>query len=90
MCWDGKLLLCDQRDDQVFMTLGCNIPTTRGFQVVTDERKPVLVENRLRDVKVLRCHVGHTMIIHCPLLSAVLLRKLTNTNSRRCLLLFLR
>ena len=44
MWWDGKLCLCDQRDGQVFMTLDCNIPTTRGFQVVTDERTPVLVE----------------------------------------------
>ena len=29
-------------------------------------------------MKVLRCHVGHTMIFHRPLPSAVLLRKLTN------------
>ena len=61
MWWDSKLSLFDQRDGQVFMTLNCNIPTTRGFQVVTDERTPVLVENRLKNVKVLRCHVGHTI-----------------------------
>ena len=48
MWWDGKLCLCDQRDGQVFMTLDCNIPATRGFQVVTDERTLVLVENRLK------------------------------------------
>ena len=48
MWWDGKLCLCDQGDGQVFMTLDCNIPTVRGFQVVTDERTPVLVENRLK------------------------------------------
>ena len=48
MRWDGKLCLCDQRDVQVFMTLDCNIPTPRGFQVVRDERTTVLVENRLK------------------------------------------
>ena len=36
------------RDGQVFMTLDCNIPSARGFQVVTDERTAVLVENRLK------------------------------------------
>ena len=69
MWWDGKLSLCDQRDGQVFMTLDCNIPNTRGFHVVTDERTPVFF-------RVLRCHVGQTMIFHRPLPSAVLLRKL--------------
>ena len=39
MWWDSKLWLCDQRDGQVFMTLDCNIPTARGFQVVTDESR---------------------------------------------------
>ena len=48
MWWDGKLSLCEQRDGQVFMTLDCNIRTAGGFQVVTDERTPVLVENRLK------------------------------------------
>ena len=48
MWWDGKLSLCDQRDFQVSMTLDCNIPTARGFQVVADERTPVLVANRLK------------------------------------------
>ena len=48
MRWDGKLSLCDQSDGQVFITLDCNIPTTCGFQVVTDERTPVLVENCLK------------------------------------------
>ena len=48
MWWDGKLSLCDQRDGQVFMTLDCSIPTARGFQVVRDERTPVLVKNRLQ------------------------------------------
>ena len=48
MWWDGKLSLCDQRDDLVFMTLHCNIPTTRGFHVVTDEKTKVLVSNRLK------------------------------------------
>ena len=46
--WDGKLCLCDQHDGQVFMTLDCNIPTARGFQVLTNERTPVLVANRLK------------------------------------------
>ena len=46
--WDGKLSWCDQRDGQVFMTLDCNIPAARGFHAVTDERTPVLVENRLK------------------------------------------
>ena len=46
MWWDGKLSLCDQRDGQVFMSLGCNIPTAAVFQVVTDERTPVLVKDR--------------------------------------------
>ena len=59
------------------MTLDCNIPTARGFQVVTDERTPVLVEKYPKNVKVLRCHVGHATIFHHPLPSAVLLRKLT-------------
>ena len=45
MWWDGKLSLCDQRDGQVFMTLDCNIPTAGDFQVVKDERTPVLVKN---------------------------------------------
>ena len=48
MWQEGKLCLCDQRDGQVFMTLDCNIPTTRVFQVVRDERTHVLVENRLK------------------------------------------
>ena len=48
MWWDGKLSLCDQRDGQVFMTLVCNIRTAGGFQVVTDETTPVLVENCLK------------------------------------------
>ena len=48
MWWDGKLCLCDKRDGQVFMILDCNIPTARGFRVVTDKRTPVLVENRLK------------------------------------------
>ena len=48
MWWDGKLSLLDQRDGRVFMTLDCNIPTTRGLQLVTDERTAVLVENRLK------------------------------------------
>ena len=48
MWWDHKLYLCAQRDGQVFMTLDCNIPTARGFQVVRDEGTPVLVENRLK------------------------------------------
>ena len=43
-----QIVLCDQRDVQVFTTLDCNIPTARGFHVVTDERTPVLVENRLK------------------------------------------
>ena len=77
MWWDGKLCLCDQRYGQVFMTLDCNIPIALGFQVVTDERTPVLVENRQKNVKVLRCSVGHTTIFHRPLPSAVLLRKLS-------------
>ena len=68
MWWDGKLCLCDQCDGQVLKTLDCNIPTACGFQVVTDERTPVLVEKSPKNVKVLRCHVGHTTIIHCPLL----------------------
>ena len=45
---DGKLCLCDQRDGRVSMTLDCNIPIARGFQIVTDERTPVLVENRIK------------------------------------------
>ena len=40
--------LCDQRDVQVFTTLDCNIPTARGLHVVTDQRTPVLVANRLK------------------------------------------
>ena len=48
MWWDGKLSLGDQRDVQVFTTLDGNIPTARGFHIVTDERTPVLVENRLK------------------------------------------
>ena len=48
MWWDGKLSLCDQRGVQVFMTLDCHIPTARGFQVVTDKKTTVLVENRLK------------------------------------------
>ena len=48
MCWDGKLSLCDQHDVQVFTTLDSNIPTARGFHVVTDERTSVLVANRLK------------------------------------------
>ena len=48
MWWDGKLCLFDKRDVQVFMTLDCNIPTARGLHVVTDERTPVLVQNRLK------------------------------------------
>ena len=74
MWCDGKLFLCDQRDGQVFMTIDCNIPTACGFQIVTDERTPVLVENHIKSVIALRCHVGHTMIFHHPLPSAVLLR----------------
>ena len=49
--WDGKLSLCDQRDVQVFMALDCNSPTARGFQVVTDERKPVLDAQQRRHNK---------------------------------------
>ena len=45
---DGNLCLCDQCDGQVFMTLDCNIPTARVFQVVTNEKTPVLVENHLK------------------------------------------
>ena len=41
MWWDGKLCLCYQHEGKVFMTLDCNIPTARGFLVVTDERTPV-------------------------------------------------
>ena len=48
MRWDGKLCLYDQRDGQVF-----NIPIARGFQVFTDKRSPVLVENRLKMSKIL-------------------------------------
>ena len=49
MWWDGKLSLCDQRDAQVFdLILDCNIPTARGLRVVTHERRPVLVANRLK------------------------------------------
>ena len=48
MWWDGKLSLCDQRYVQVLTTLDCNIPTARGLHVVTDERTPVLVANRLK------------------------------------------
>ena len=48
MWWDGKLSLCDQRDDQVFTTLDWNIRTARGLHVVTDERTPVLVANHLK------------------------------------------
>ena len=48
MWCDGKLFLCDQRDGQVFMTIDCNIPTACGFQVVTDERTPDLVENHIK------------------------------------------
>ena len=48
MWWDSKLSLCDQRDVQVFTILDCNIPTPRGLRVVTDERTPVLVANRLK------------------------------------------
>ena len=48
MWWDGKLSLCHQRDGQVFMTLDCNIATACGFHVVTDERTPVIVANRLK------------------------------------------
>ena len=48
MWWDGKLCLCDKRDGQVFMIMDCNIPTARVSQVVTDERTPVLGENRLK------------------------------------------
>ena len=65
---------CDHRDGQVFMTLDCNIPTARGFHIVTDERTPVLVANRQKNVKVLQCHAGHTTILHHLLPSAVLLR----------------
>ena len=32
-------------------------------------------------MKVLRCHVGHTTIFHCPLPSAILLCKLINNNN---------
>ena len=77
MWWDDKLSLCDQRDVQVFTTPESNIPTARGLRVVTDERTPVLVENRLKNVKVLGCHVGHTTVFHRLLPSAVLLRKPT-------------
>ena len=48
MWWDGKLSLRDQGDGQVFMTLDCNLPTARGFLVVTEERTRVLVENHLK------------------------------------------
>ena len=62
MWWEDKLCLCDQRDGQVFMTLDRNIPTARGFQVFTDEKTSVSVEDRLK-----RCHVGHTTIFNRPL-----------------------
>ena len=48
MWWDGKLSLCDQRDGQVLRTLDCNIPTARVLRIVTDERTPDLVANRLK------------------------------------------
>ena len=48
MWWDGKLSLCDQHDVQVFSTLDCKIPTACGLRIVTDERTPVLVANRLK------------------------------------------
>ena len=69
MWWDGKLCLCDQRDGQVFMIMDCNIPTAHGSQVVTDERTPVLVmfsRRSPKNVKGLRCHVGHTTIFTVP------------------------
>ena len=37
-----------QQDGCCGGTLDCNIPTARGFQVVSDKRTPVLVENRLK------------------------------------------
>ena len=79
MWWDGKLSLCDQHDRQVFMTLDCKIPTTRGFHIVTDERTLSSFSHKWpKNVKILRCYVGHTTILHRPLPSAALLRKLTS------------
>ena len=80
MWWGGKLSLCDQR---IYDSTDCTIPTTRGLHIVTDERTPVLVVNRLKNVKALRYYVSHTTIIYRPLPSAVLLRKLTNNTSRK-------
>ena len=81
--------LCDQRDVQVFRTLDCDIPTTHGLHIVTDVRTAVLVHTFIhtsiskfsrkspKNVKVLTCHVSHTMIICRPLPLAILLQKLT-------------
>ena len=62
----------------VFMTIDCNIPAARGFQVVTDERTP-LSRLSAKNVKVLKCHVGHTTTFHRLLPSTFLLRKLIIT-----------